>query len=196
MSKSSFNRRKFLQTGAAGALASAVAGCQTASTGAPIKAAATALRRENEREGARDWQLTRVRLDKNGGYRAPAVEGYCSRQSVLAGESLDIMVSTNPPSQFTIEIFRTGYYGGRGARHMTTLGPFAGKKQPDPEIGDKRLRECKWEPSTSLKIPADWPTELRIANCIHASAPSRAASVFSVCVAASPLKAPSVKAAW
>ena len=33
-----------------------------------------------------------------------------------AGESIDIMVSTNPPRKFRIEIFRMGYYGGSGAR--------------------------------------------------------------------------------
>jgi hypothetical protein len=52
------------------------------------------------------------------------IEGYCSRQSVKAGESLDIFVSTQPSARFKIEIFRTGYYGGKGARLMTELGPF------------------------------------------------------------------------
>lgn len=92
------------------------------------------------------------------GFRAPAIEGYCSRQSVLAGETLDIMVSTAPAAKFSIEIFRTGYYGGRGARLMTVLGPLNGKKQPEPEIGPRRLRECKWQPSASIKIPSDWPS--------------------------------------
>lgn len=113
---------------------------------------------ENRREGARDWQLTRVRLDKVGGFRSPAIEGYCSRQSVAAGESVDLMVSAKPAARFTIEIFRTGYYDGRGARLMTTLGPFDGKPQPGPSIGERRLRECQWAPCTTLKIPADWPS--------------------------------------
>ena len=55
------------------------------------------IRRENAKPGAQDWQLTRVRLDKSGGLRCPPIEGYCSRQSVAAGESFDIMVSTDPP---------------------------------------------------------------------------------------------------
>ena len=77
--------------------------------------------RENAMAGALDWQLTRVRLDKQRGFRSPWIEGYCSRQSVAAGESIDIMVSTKPAERFMIEIFRTGYYGGRGARLMTTM---------------------------------------------------------------------------
>ena len=116
------------------------------------------ISRENRREGARDWQLTRVRFDKSAGFRSPLIEGFCSKQSVAAGESLDILVSTNPPARFTIEIFRTGCYGGRGARLMTKLGPFQGRKQADPPVGKKRLRECKWESCTTLKIPSDWPS--------------------------------------
>jgi hypothetical protein len=93
------------------------------------------VRRENAREGSRDWQLTRVALINNTSVRAAYIEGYCSKQSVSAGESLGIHVSTKPASKFQIEIFRTGYYGGRGARLMTTLGPVDGSTQPDPSPG-------------------------------------------------------------
>ena len=119
---------------------------------------ATLIERENAREGATDWQLTRVRLDNRDGFRSPWIEGYCSKQSVEAGESLDIMVSTDPPGTFEIEVFRMGYYGGRGARLMTTLGPFEGKAQPTPKPGPKDLHECRWEPTTRLTIPQDWPS--------------------------------------
>ena len=164
MRKSAFNRREFLQTGAVGALAGAVAGCPAKSDAAeknapaspPASAQTSTIRSENAREGARDWQLTRVRTDGAKGFRSAWIEGYCSRQSVLAGETLDVMVSTKPEEKFTLEIFRLGYYGGRGARLLTTLGPFPGKTQPEPPVGDLRLRECRWEPSASLKIPADW----------------------------------------
>jgi hypothetical protein len=114
------------------------------------------IRRENAKEGSRDWQLTRVALVNSNSVRAANIEGYCSKQSVRAGETIDIMVSTNPPSKFQIEIFRTGYYGGRGARLMTTLGPLEGQTQPDPPLGEKNLHECRWKPSATLRIPADW----------------------------------------
>ncbi len=67
------------------------------------------IQKENALPGSDDWQLTRVRLDKIDGFRSPWIEGYCSKQSVAAGESLDIMVSTDPPQRFQIEIFRSGY---------------------------------------------------------------------------------------
>jgi hypothetical protein len=110
---------------------------------------------ENRRTGATDWQLTRVRVDAQG-FRSPWIEGYCSKQSVVNGETIDIMVSTNPPARFELEIFRMGYYSGRGARLITKLGPFSGKTQQDPAIGEKNLHECRWEPTTQLTIPADW----------------------------------------
>jgi len=47
------------------------------------------IQRENSMPGATDWQLTRVRVvDAPGGgrgYRCPWIEGYCSKQSVVAG---------------------------------------------------------------------------------------------------------------
>jgi len=114
------------------------------------------VRRENEKRGTRDWLLTKTRIDPATKYRCPWIEGYCSRTSVRAGETITFHVSTNPPSSFTLDIYRTGYYGGSGARLMTRLGPFKGATQPDPPIGQKRVRDCQWEPCTSLKIPANW----------------------------------------
>ncbi len=115
------------------------------------------IREENSKPGATDWQLTRVRVDRDG-FRSPWVEGYCSKQSVEAGQSIDIFVSTNPPKSVEIEIFRMGYYGGRGARLMTKLGPFSTSTQPTPQPGPKNLHECRWERTTQLTIPADWPS--------------------------------------
>lgn len=117
------------------------------------------IRDENAKPGSNDWQLTRVRLDRRAGTRTPWIEGYCSKQSVKAGESIQIMVSTNPVEKFRLEIFRTGYYGGKGARLMKTFGPFEGKTQPTPEWkNERRLRECRWEPSVEFTIPDDWPS--------------------------------------
>ena len=116
------------------------------------------VKRENERTGTRDWLLKNTRVDPVARYRSPWVEGYCSRTSVKAGESLSLFVSTNPVSEFTIDIYRMGFYGGAGGRLIANLGPFPGKVQPEPETGPNRIRECQWEPCTSLKIPPDWPS--------------------------------------
>ncbi len=39
---------------------------------------------------------------------------------------------------------------------MEKFTSIRGKTQPDAEIGENRLRECKWEPSVEFKIPKDW----------------------------------------
>ena len=148
--------RGFLKTSASVALGGALAAGSRESASGAAETRSNIVAQENAKPGARDWQLTRVRLDKTTGFRSPDIEGYCSRQSVKAGEKLDIFVSTKPAARFHIEIFRTGYYGGSGARLMTVLGPFDGKEQPVPAIGDKRLHECRWEPCTSITIPDDW----------------------------------------
>lgn len=114
------------------------------------------VRRENEQRGTRDWVLQNTRIDPKTKYRCPWIEGYCSHTSIAAGETLDIFVSTNPVSDFSIDIYRMGFYGGAGGRHVLRLDSLRGKTQPDPETGERRIRECKWEPSASIKIPSDW----------------------------------------
>jgi hypothetical protein len=132
----------------------------------PLAAAARSDRisKENARAGTRDWLLTHTRVDPATRYRSPWIEGYCSRASVRAGEHLDICVSTNPPSRFTIDLYRMGYYGGAGGRHVKSIGPLTGRTQPDPEVGPRRLRECRWEPSASFRIPSDWLSGVYLAK--------------------------------
>lgn len=113
---------------------------------------------ENRKPGAPDWQLTRVRNNAGKGFRTSLIEGYGLRQSVRAGETLPIAVSVDPARRFTLDVFRMGYYGGAGARRITTIGPLPGKPQPEPPTGPGRLRECRWEPSISLLTGADWPS--------------------------------------
>jgi len=120
------------------------------------------IRRENAKPGTRDWMLTKThttpgKINKilfNG--RSPKIEGYCSANSVRAGETLQIMVSTNPASAFTLEIFRTGYYNGDGARLVKRFDSLKGPTQPDPPVGEGFVRECQWKPTVEFDIPEDW----------------------------------------
>ncbi len=128
-----------------------------------LQAAATAplarlIPEENLKAGTTAWQLTKVWPNAGKGFRSALIEGYCGQQSVEAGQTLTIHVSTNPARRFTIDIFRMGYYGGTGARHITQLGPFPGAVQDDPPIGPNRLRECRWPAAATVPIPAAWPS--------------------------------------
>lgn len=142
------DRRRFLH-GAAGL------GLAAASVAA-APAGSDKVRAENARRGTTDWMLSNTRIDPPTRYRCPWVEGYCSRTSVRAGETIEFHVSTNPASRFTIDLYRLGYYGGKGGRFLERLGPFDGSPQPDPPVGDVRLRECKWDTVAKLTIPNEW----------------------------------------
>ena len=109
--------------------------------------------RENRLPGTTDWQLTYTKIDPPTKFRSPLIEGYVSKASLGVGETLDFMVSTNPGAAFTIDLYRLGYYDGKGGRHLKTLGPFDGTTQADPAIDDFRIRDCQWSPSTRLTIP-------------------------------------------
>ncbi len=144
------DRRDFIKTTSAASVGQTFLSASFASTRRP-----DLIEAENTKLGT-SFQLTRMRPDDAKSHRTSLIEGYCSRQSVKAGERLDIFVSTKPAARFSIDVFRMGYYGGAGARLMTTLGPFDGKTQPVPEIGERRLRECQWDVSATFVIPADW----------------------------------------
>src|SRR6187200_538702 len=144
-------RRKFLAgVGAAGFTASFVS---------PVVCASSdIIRTENAKPGTTDWILRNPRVDPTNKIRCPWIEGYCNQTSVKAGQSLEIKVSTNPPAKYTLDIYRLGYYGGMGGRLMDQLPEKQGSSQPDPPAGEVRVRECSWQTSHEIKIPADWPS--------------------------------------
>ena len=157
-------RRRFLQFGA-GAAASASLGARQRADNRIVE--------ENSRTGTAEWQLQFTRFDNpitlasyplNRRVRSSEIEGFASRTSVVAGEAIDFKVSLNPPGSCWIDIYRMGYYGGAGARHMTQLGPFQATPQPMPMMTIERLRECNWETCTTLKVPKDWPSGVYLAK--------------------------------
>jgi hypothetical protein len=153
------SRRDILKGGAAASI-----GMASGAFGVPKESTKDLIREENAKPGTRDWRLSNTKtipgkinkiLD-NG--RSKAIEGYCNANSLRAGEKLKIMVSANPASDFKLEIFRTGYYGGTGARLMKTFESIKAGTQPDPPIGENYVRECQWEPTVELEIPKSWPS--------------------------------------
>jgi hypothetical protein len=138
------------------------------------------VRQENQRMGTHEWLLTNARIDPASKYRCPWIEGYCSRPSVQAGDSLKLYVSTTPESEFLVEIYRMGFYGGTGARLMGKLGPFHGRMQPEPPPGHNRLRECRWEACTTLRIPPDWVSGVYLGKLTALSSSVQSYVVFIV----------------
>ena len=105
------------------------AAAQNAPATAPVNAPFNAIARENQQPGTTDWLVRRVepaaantREDRYT--RQRAIEGYVSRTSVRAGETLTAFVSTSPAASYRADVYRLGYYGGTGGRLMARLGPF------------------------------------------------------------------------
>src|SRR5687768_15221390 len=82
--------------------------------------AQNAVIKENNHTGTKEWILDKVRADTcrllkpyTAAYfcRQKDIEGYCSKASIKAGETLNVFVSTNPESSFSVDIYRMGYYG-------------------------------------------------------------------------------------
>ena len=127
------------------------------------------IRLENQKAGTTDWLLTKIKKGtrppkfepedepyEKGWRRRKELEGFVSHTSIRAGETLKIYVSTDPVIRYKIDIYRMGYYGGKGARLVRSAGPLQGVVQPTPEDGERKVRECKWSEGLSLEIPKDW----------------------------------------
>jgi hypothetical protein len=116
------------------------------------------IKAENQKPGTTDWQLTYTKVDPKAKWRSSLIEGFASKQRVSAGESIEFFVSTSTKTKVTIELYRMGFYQGKGGRIVATLGPFPVEPQATPAVGAERLRECDWKATASLQIPGAWPS--------------------------------------
>ena len=99
------------------------------------------------------------------------VEGYASASSAAPGQTLTIYASVQPsPAPITWDVYRLGYYGGVGARHVVGGGPVMVAPQaipaPDPSTG--RI-ECDWPASFGIEIGADWTTGLYLVRLLSSA---------------------------
>jgi hypothetical protein len=107
---------------------------------------------ENNKPGTTAWRNAYGTVDQF--LRSRGIEGYCSKNSVNIGDKLEIKV--NSSTAYFVDIYRMGFYGGAGARHMQQIGYLEGTVQDVPPIGDLQSRECDWSTSITLTIPDDW----------------------------------------
>src|SRR4051812_14622071 len=93
-----------------------------------------------------------------------AVSGYASKSSVNHGDSIDFFV-TSTAASVKIDVYRTGWYGGVGARLMAAMGSFPGQAQaipaPDPVTGKV---ECHWAKTATLNTPTGWVSGAYVAR--------------------------------
>jgi len=127
----------------------------------PSKRIATnPIARENQKAGTADWELENPATKRE-------IEGYASLTSVNVGGEIKLFVNTKEPN-YTIEIFRTGWYGGLGGRRMNEPIIRKGTRQPLPiEDEASGLIECNWKDPYILQIPDradDWISGIYLAK--------------------------------
>lgn len=107
---------------------------------------------ENSKPGtpASEW-------DDQWGAGDDSIQGFSTDISVNVGQKIDFKIDTNA-SAYSITIYRTGYYGGDGARKITTINPSVPLPQHQPEcITDlaTELYDCgNWAVSASWNVPS------------------------------------------
>jgi hypothetical protein len=82
---------------------------------------------ENALPGTDDWPLTRPA-------DARQIEGFVDATSVAAGGSVKLYVNVAGAKPYDLHVYRMGYYGGKGARLVTTQVNQTGVAQPAPIV--------------------------------------------------------------
>ncbi len=82
----------------------------------------------------------------------PSIQGFPVRIGLERGDALEIKVNT-PATAYRADIYRMGWYGGLGARHIATVRPLVKLPQVQPP--------CLQQTSTGLVDCGDWAVSLR-----------------------------------
>lgn len=107
---------------------------------------------ENSKPGSpwQEWDID--------GAGADSIQGFATDISVDVGKTIDFKVDTDA-SDYSIDIYRTGWYQGLGARKIASISPSAHLPQHQPEcLSDIKteLTDCgTWAVSASWSVPAD-----------------------------------------
>ena len=117
---------------------------------------------ENALPGTDAWVMTHVAGQGR-------LEGYAGDVSVNHGDAVDIHVSADVPTDVHWELYRMGWYGGKGGRLIATGGPFAVAHQPAPAVNPATgLVECAWPVSLVLHTDRSWVSGIYMLNLIRA----------------------------
>ena len=119
---------------------------------------------ENCYPGDNTWQVKKANPIGAGG-----IEGYATAPSVNKGGSVGLKVNADDGATFKIEVYRTGYYGGSGARLMSTVRGVPAVRQPgcitDTVTG---LMDCSnWSLTYTLTTTQSWPSGVYLLHLVR-----------------------------
>ena len=99
-------------------------------------------------------------------FRDNRIAGFANKMSLNRGETVRFKINVQSGANYTLRIYRIGYYGGNGARLMANLGTLSGTVQPsgisDPSTGS--LDCSNWSESATWAIPGSAVSGLYIAK--------------------------------
>ena len=88
----------------------------------------------------------------------PSIQGFATEISVNRGSTVFFKIATTARA-YRLDIYRLGYYGGMGARLVTTVTPTVSLPQTQPPCSTEaatKLIDCgTWSPSASWAVPDD-----------------------------------------
>lgn len=142
------NRRHFLACATLG-----VAGLAGAASlkSAAIAQAVNPIITENNLPGSTGWDITNAADDT-----MRQIKGYASATSVNKGDALNFYVSVSPSQNYTMEIYRIGWYNGTGGRLVQTVGPLSATPQVVPAPDALGMVACNWPVAYTLNVPNSW----------------------------------------
>ena len=161
------------------ALSTAVVGVAPAATAAGSSCGTTInqIACENSKPGAEpdEWDIN--------GAGDGSIQGFSTDISVNVGKKIDFKIDTDARA-YSVNIYRTGYYQGLGARKIATVTPSVTLPQTQPQcISDQttELYDCgTWKVSASWTVPADAISGVYIAVLQRADTGGRSHITFIV----------------
>ncbi|MBX3596584.1 MAG: DUF4082 domain-containing protein [Rhizobiaceae bacterium] len=100
----------------------------------------------------------------------PTIQGFATQISSNTGDTVDFKIATDS-TNYRIDIYRMGYYGGDGARKVATIDKemTTAQIQPHPLVDyTTGLIDCaNWEVSASWQIPQDATSGIYFARLVR-----------------------------
>lgn len=152
-------------------LASATPYLSAADTCAHAAAAPNPVLAENQCAGTSSWRLDHPLGDEH------AIEAFTAPSSVVAGERVQLYVSTSAPT-YAFAIYRMGWYQGLGARLIYQSAQLPGILQPAPTIDPAtRMVRCDtWHDPVTIAVSPQWVSGVYVVKLVSASGYMRYAS--------------------
>ena len=133
----------------------------TAQQAAPLNKIAL----ENQKQGTPEsiWSLP-------NGINSTNIQGFTTQISTNLGQTVDFKVNTNS-KHYRIDIYRLGYYGGDGARLVSSIekNMSAAQVQPNAIVNTQtgEVDAGNWQVSGSWTVPTDAVSGVYVANLVR-----------------------------